>query len=348
MENKSFIRIAPNSRIPKYRQIVNSITEDVNHGKLDIGFRIPSINELSEHYYVSRDTVEKAYNILKKEGVIESKKGRGYFIANTLKVGYKRILFLLNKFSDYKLKIYKAFLGEFGPEVKVDFYVYHCDQQLFINKVNESLGQYDYFIVMPHFKDDENYHQNCSDRVLETIRKIPLNKLIIMDNKLDQLGEDVATVYQDFKMDIYHALTEAKEGLVKYEKLILIFPDNSLYPHPQEIKFGFRKFCGEYKFDFEIIDSSEEEFEMQAGDAFIVVKENDLVNIISQVKANGLNLGVDLGVISYNDTPLKKFLGITVITTDFEEMGKIAQKFISSNKRDQIKNNFTLINRGSI
>ncbi|WP_460542931.1 GntR family transcriptional regulator, partial [Echinicola sediminis] len=318
MENKNFIRISTDSRVPKYRQIVNSITEDVNNGNFEKGRRIPSINELSEQFYVSRDTVEKAYILLKKEGIIESRRGKGYYIANAKEIQTKKILFLLNKFSDYKLKIYKAFLSSFGPDVKVEFYVYHCDQDLFINKINEALGQYDRFIIMPHFKDERNHHLNCNDEILTSLQKIPANKLLIMDNKLEQLGEGIASIYQDFKMDIYFALLEAENYISKYNKLILIFPDNNLYPHPQEIKIGFRKFCIENEIDFEVIDSSDDEFELKSGDAYIVIQENDLVGIISQIKECHMELGKDIGIISYNDTPLKKFLGVTVFTTDFE------------------------------
>jgi DNA-binding GntR family transcriptional regulator len=64
------IRIDSESRIPKYHQIVNSIIEDIEKGLLTVGQRIPSINEISEEYYLSRDTVEKAYNLLKEKQII--------------------------------------------------------------------------------------------------------------------------------------------------------------------------------------------------------------------------------------------------------------------------------------
>ncbi|AWW28867.1 transcriptional regulator [Echinicola strongylocentroti] len=348
MNDTSFIRISPNSRVPKYRQIVNSITEDVNGGKLEIGARIPSINELSERHYVSRDTVEKAYKILKEKGILKSKKSIGYYIANTMEEGGKKVLLLINKFSDYKLKIYKAFLAALDQDFKVDFYVYHCDDQLFVNKLNESIGQYYLFVVMPHFKNENDLHVSINDKVLNVLKKIAPNKLIVMDNKLEELAGPVPAIYQDFKMDIYYALIEANLYIQKYKKLILIFPANSLYPHPQEIKIGFRKFCVENDVDFEIIDSSGEVCDVQKGDAYIVIQENDLVGIISQIKEMGVELGKDIGVISYNDTPLKQFLGITVFTTDFESMGRIAAGFIKSNKKEQLKNEFIFINRGSI
>ncbi|WP_185965281.1 hypothetical protein [Flavobacterium franklandianum] len=40
----------------------------------------------------------------------------------------------------------------------------------------------------------------------------------------------------------------------------------------------------------------------------------------------------DVGVISYNETPLKALLGITVISTDFKGMGEAAAKIILDKK----------------
>lgn len=37
----------------------------------------------SEEFYLSRDTVEKAYNILKERNVISSIRGKGYYITRT-------------------------------------------------------------------------------------------------------------------------------------------------------------------------------------------------------------------------------------------------------------------------
>ncbi|WP_200980006.1 GntR family transcriptional regulator [Echinicola sp. 20G] len=346
MSPHNFIRISSESRVPKYRQIINSITEDVSTGKLEKGRRIPSINELSEQYYISRDTVEKAYKYLKNEGIIESQRSKGYYISNVKKKSAKKILFLLNKFSDYKLKVYKSFISELGPDVNVEFYVYHCDQHLFVNKVNESLELYDKFIVMPHFKDSRNIHINSCDEVQTCLNKIPSNKLIFMDNKIEKHDEN-SVVYQDFMMDIYYSLCEGREYLEKYKKIILVFPSNNLYPHPQEIKIGFKKFCIEFSYNYEIIDSIDEEIDLMSGDCFIAVQENHLVGIISQIKDGSMTLGKEIGIISYNDTPLKKLLGISVVTTDFEAMGVLGAAIVKGELKGAIKNNFKFINRGS-
>jgi DNA-binding transcriptional regulator YhcF (GntR family) len=72
-----FISIDENSRVPKYKQIVDAIIYNIATGKLQINQKIPSINLFSENFFISRDTVEKAYNILKDRKVITSIKGAG-------------------------------------------------------------------------------------------------------------------------------------------------------------------------------------------------------------------------------------------------------------------------------
>ncbi|WP_332913348.1 substrate-binding domain-containing protein [Algoriphagus boritolerans] len=62
-------------------------------------------------------------------------------------------------------------------------------------------------------------------------------------------------------------------------------------------------------------------------------------------------LGRDIGVISYNDTPLKEILadGITTISTDFHQMGKtIAEQILGTEDRIPIKNQFRMTLRKSL
>lgn len=75
MQNTSMIKlikIDEDSRVPKYKQIVDSILQNIANGNLKINQKIPSINSFSEEFYMSRDTVEKAYNILKERKIISS------------------------------------------------------------------------------------------------------------------------------------------------------------------------------------------------------------------------------------------------------------------------------------
>ncbi len=59
-------------------------------------------------------------------------------------------------------------------------------------------------------------------------------------------------------------------------------------------------------------------------------------------------MGTDIGVISYNETPMKALLGITVISTDFKGMGETAAKLVLKNKKEMAKNPFNYFERNSL
>lgn len=83
IEDKMIISIPENSRKPKYVQVVDSITNNISIGNFVMDDKIPSINMLSEELYLSRDTVEKAYKILKERKLINSVRRKGFYIART-------------------------------------------------------------------------------------------------------------------------------------------------------------------------------------------------------------------------------------------------------------------------
>lgn len=347
MHINKYIKIDENSRVPKYKQIVDSIVDNISIGHLKFNDKIPSINSFSEQFYLSRDTVEKAYNILKKDKIIISIRGKGNYIARTELLSKTNILFLVNKVSSYKMIIYNSFIKKLGMNYHTDMNIYHCDESLFLNLLKKNIGGYDYYVIMPHFKTEKLLHLSITNKITEAINEIPSEKLIILDNLLD-IKEEHTEVYQDFENDIYFALTEGLAKIRKYKKMFLIYPENTHYPYPKRILSGFRKFCVKYNLEFEILNEIYKDIILKEGDLFITIEESDLVNLIKQIRDEEYILGKDIGVISYNDTPLKDLLGITVISTDFKKMGTKAARMILKKEQGKIKNPFDFIDRNSI
>lgn len=322
-------------------QIVDSITDAIRRGNYKMGDRIYSINELSNEYFLARDTVQKAYNILHERGVITSVKGKGYYVQNTnIDVAYK-VLLLFSKMSNYKKQIYNSFVQTLGKNAVVDIKIHHFNTALFSEHITSNINNYDYFVVMPHFYDDPA-------RALEVIKSIPEEKLIILDKFIPLAGFHGAAVYQDFQNDIVEALENGLDLLSKYDKLFLVFPGGGKYS--PEIVQGFRNFCLQNNFRNEVLDEINEHTTIAPKQAYIVIEESDLCNLIKKARAKNLPIGKDIGIISYNDSPLKEILldGITVITTDHSQMGETAAKLILENRKEKIKNPFVLIRRGSI
>lgn len=333
------------SSVPKYIQIVKSIKSMIMVGKLKYGDKIPSINNLSAEYYLSRDTVEKAYTILKNQGIIESVRGKGFYISHHSDLSKFKILLLFNKLSAYKKEIYNSLLIQMEDRAEVVFQVYHCEYSLFKKILDQQKESYDYYIIMPHFKKD------CEQKAIDLIKQLPKEKLILLDHQIEGINEYFGSVFQDFKMDIYMALKQLKSKLEKYQKLFLVFPFHSNYPYPEQILLGFKKFAVEENFDFEIISEISTDRNPAKGEAYVIIEENDLVHLIKKARQfKDLVIGKNLGILSYNETPLKEVLqkGITVITTDFSAMGKLTADMILSKEGKKIKNEFKVIVRESL
>lgn len=329
------------SKIPKYQQIVDCITDAIRRGKLKKDQRIYSINEMSNEYFLSRDTVEKAYNILRGRGVISSIRGKGYFIENVFIHVPVKVLLIFNKISNYKKQVYSAFIEAIGPDALVDLKFHHYNTQIFKSLIDNHINEYNYFVVMPHFYEDQ-------DEAYQILRSIPPDKLVILDKKVTFNDIKAAAVYQDFENDIVDALEGGLDLLQKYNELYLVFP--KLIPYPSEIVRGFRKFCMHNDYKYEIIPEINYSTVVRPGKAFIVIEETDLVNLIKKCRLKKLKIGKEIGIISYNETPLKEILldGITVISTDHENMGQAAAHLILENSKEKIKNPFKLIRRKSL
>ncbi|MGB6151402.1 MAG: GntR family transcriptional regulator [Pricia sp.] len=341
------VQIDEISRVPKYRQIVDSIIHHISIGNLKMDEKIPSINRFSEEYLLSRDTVEKAYSILKDRKIITSIRGKGYYVTRTKLLSKTNILILINKPSSYKIRIYNAFINSIGANAHTDLFIYHCNETLFLNLMEKHANAYDYYVIMPHFKSETLEHRSSTDKIVQAIGNIPKERLVIVDNQLGTSG-DIIKVYQDFENDIYDALTEGLPKIKKYGRLILVYPTKSVYPYPKRILYGFKKFCTENELDFEVIDEVFDDIILRRGDLFITIEELDLVTLVNQIRKDEYEIGKDIGVISYNETPLKELLGITVISTDFQAMGATAAEMILNNRKGMVKNPFRFIDRESV
>lgn len=137
------------------------------------------------------------------------------------------------------------------------------------------------------------------------------------------------------------------ERLSKYHTLKFVFPRNSYYP--SEILIGFEKFCKDYAFSYKVISEIDAE-QVSKGEVYINVMENDLISLIEKILLTELIVGEDVGIISYGEVPLKKVIlkGITTVSPDFKEMGKIAAELILSGSKEHITTPFQLILRNSL
>lgn len=338
MKSVHCIEINEFSATPKYQQVVNSVITSIRKNELKIGDVLPSINEVSFEFDISRLTVEKGYNELRKMGIVQAIQGKGYFIASTSIKQNLRILLLFNKLSVHKKTIYDAFVKNLPQEAAIDFYVYHNDYTLFKRLLDHPKENYTHYVIIPHFSENE-------PKALQLINELPKEKLILVGKKPNGISGEYGAVYENFEKDIYQALTQALQSLRKYQTLKIIFPENSY--SASEIVKGFVSFCQDHAFQSKIVRSNDF---ISEGDLYITLTEEDLVQILEKVIALEWTLGKQIGLISYNETPLKKFImnGITTISTDFERMGATAADLVLNSSKNQIENPFYLTLRASV
>ncbi len=328
------------SATPKYQQLANSIVKAIEERKLQVDDVLPSINELSFQFEICRDTAEKGYKYLKNQGIIGSVPGKGYFIKRVDVNRTTKIFLMFNKLSPHKKIIYDSFVATLGEGATIDFYIYNNDLGLFKKLLQNSNTDYNYFVILPHFiEGGDKAHQ-----ILNTIDK---EKLILLDKIIPGVTGNFGAVYENFEDDIYTALVQALPQLEKYETIKLIFPENSYYP--EEIIKGFTTFCQEFTFNYSVVHDIGEE-KIKKGEVYINLMDQDLVVLIEKIIESKLKVGKDVGVISYNETPLKKIIlnGITTISTDFEAIGAEAARIVQENDLRHVHVPFSLTLRASL
>ncbi|OMQ07880.1 GntR family transcriptional regulator [[Flexibacter] sp. ATCC 35103] len=301
------------SDIPKYQQLVNGINNAIAENILQKGDLLPSVNSICKTNQLSRDTVFKAYSILKDQKVVDSVPNKGYYVLGET----RKVLLVLDTFKAYKEVLYHSFVNNLPDNVITDVQFHHYNIDVFKTIINNSVGKYYKYVVM-NFDHKE---------VLPTLSAIANDKLLLIDWNIHTEKQN-NYVFQDFGKAFYESLEKAQDLFKKYKSVHFIYPDYT--HHPKETLEYFKKFCIDFKFKYEVITNSKK-FNIEKGIAYISVSDRILGHFLEQCKEKDLEPGTDVGFLSYNETPMKKFIykGISVVSTDFNELGTKAAAFIT-------------------
>lgn len=322
--------------MPKYRQIIEAILNLIEMGALKKGDQIPSLTDMCKTYNLSQDTVLAAYNDLKSKGIIISRIGKGYFVSKTRSDVQHNVLLLFDTFTAYKENLYQSLKSSLISKSNEQIFFHNNNIKMFQTILEDSAGEYSEYVIMP------------IDHPLafESIRKLPSNKVYILDLGREKYKKLFPYVCQDFERDIYRVLKSNGLLIRKYQRMILVIPTQQF--HFRSIAKGFKDFCKQLPISFEIVNTLST-FNIKPYDGFVVVDDKDLVTLVHWCRKHQMKTGKDIGIISYNETPLKGIVdsGITTISTDFTQMGKSMAEMIINNQRQKIDNPFCLINRHS-
>ncbi|RZJ58121.1 MAG: GntR family transcriptional regulator [Hymenobacter sp.] len=334
------LQFNPAAMTHKSTQIVQSIVADIERGTLRHGERLPSLCQLSTEYEVGRDTVERAYRTLKAQGHCTSRQGSGYYVQAPAPAKL-RVLLIFNTLSSCNKEVYYAFLEALGDQAKVDLQIHHYSSRCLRQILEQNLGHYNCYVVMPHFAPAEKL-ADCQ----AALTLVPASQLVLLDKNMPSLAANCLRVFQDFNRDIFAALEDLRDLLAKYQRLVLVLP-NGQNSYPDEISWGFRTFCLMHQLVYAVQCSDARETP-RCATAYITVETTDLAELIKEARHQAYILGADIGLLSFNETPLKELLDITVITTDFEAMGRTTAQLLLAKKQVTVRNPFYTIRRTSL
>ena len=88
---------------PKYFSLMEQLRNDIVSGAIRLGEKLPSENELSQRYSLSRHTVRKALGILEQDGYVEAFHGKGTYCSENMRhiKKSKNIAVVTTYISDY-------------------------------------------------------------------------------------------------------------------------------------------------------------------------------------------------------------------------------------------------------
>lgn len=336
------IAVDQNSQIPVYKQLIKSIQELKERRIYNEGDFIPSMNELAAELKISKETVKKAYSILREKGVIESAQGKGFYITGNGNHKIK-ILVLFDKISTYKQVLYSSFLNTIENEAEITIRLHNQDIELFEEFIEENLDKFDYYLITPHFPlNEENQKQ-----IIKILKRIPNRKLILLDRNITGLSGNFGTIYQDFENDIYDGLNQGIDILRAYNKLNVLTMPGSMYA--SLILKGIKKFCNDNKINIEIHSNINTD-QIKEKEAYLIINsqlDTELIELAKAAKSRNLKIGSDIGIISFNESPINEIIldGLTTVSTDFRQMGEQAARMIMDKMMKKVKCDFRLIRR---
>ena len=90
------------------------------------GESLPSVSLICEQFGLSRDTVFKAYSLLRSQGTVMSHPGKGYYVTDHI----TKVFVFLDTFKAYKEVLYDSFFHNLPRDVIADVNFHHYNPKL--------------------------------------------------------------------------------------------------------------------------------------------------------------------------------------------------------------------------
>jgi len=320
---KNIEHLKSNNSLSKHQHLVQGIIQSIDEEEIKIGDKLPSINAMVREIGYARKTIVRAYEELKNRGLIESKKVQGFYLVSSETNVTLRIALVLFSFKIFQEDFYNTLRNELGKKYQIDIFFHHNNVSIFEDIVSNITGKYGKYIIAPI--------QNSV--ITSMLRNFSAQKLLLVDRYLD-LGPEYSFVAQEFEKATYDGLIDLLPDIRKYEGIIFI--DDQFSHSPMGIQKAFKRFLSDNSFNGYI----EKEFisgNVKKNYLYFIKNDTALWYFLKEVAEKEYELGKDLGVLSFDDNVVKQILfgGITTLSTDFNNMAKIAADHVKCGSKIQ-------------
>ena len=339
------IKIDLKSQTPVYKQLISNVETAIHDGEYRYGDLLPSMNELSLQLGISKETVKKAYSLMRDKGIISATQGKGFYVSSENSGQKPKILVLFDKLSTYKQVLFSSFSSTIGTQGEITIRLHNQQVELLEYYIDENLDLFDYYVITPHFPLDEPTQR----RAVKALTRIPNRKLILLDRYIESLPGNYGVAYQDFTNDVYDGLMQASKKLQKQNKLNIITEASSLYY--SFIREGAERFCADHGIPCEFHQTVTPEI-VRPQEVYLILNgqlDTELIDLARAAKEKKLKAGRDIGFISYNESPINEIVlnGLTTISTDFRQMGAVAARMILDKQLRKVKCDFRMTRRST-
>lgn len=326
---------------PKYYTLMEQLKEQILNGEISPGEKLPSENELSARYRISRHTVRKALAILENEGCVEAVHGKGTFCSEGMRHGKnsKNIAVITTYISDYIF-----------PEV--------------IRGIDEVLSRNGYSIIL---KNTGNSRQKEAEHLRDLLEKDidgcivePSKSQLLCRNmdlyqKLDQFGIPyvfIQGLYEQMKEKPHILMDDCQGGYLVTKHLLELGHRRILGVFKADDSQGKERHKGYVKalqeagilYDPDLViwfHTEDRRTKPAAGvkmlleqgtmaDGVVCYNDQTAVQVISMLKENGYRIPEDMSVTGYDNSLYARHgeVGLTTIAHPQEKLGEMAAELL--------------------
>lgn len=337
-------KLTTNGSEPIYKQLVTQTEHAIRSGRLAAGEMLPSMNELATSLGISRETVKKAYSILTERGIVIPRQGKGFFAADLSRNAKPQVLVIFDRFTLYKQILFSGFTEVLGDAAEITILNHNQSPDLLEYYLDTNLDNFDYYVITPHFPLDAESQAHA----VKQLSRIPRRKLIMLDRLQPGFPGSFGAVYQDFENDIRSGLEEGLDAASQTRFLRVVTLPTSLYG--SIICRGVERFTREHGIRVEFLSDIPDQIKL--GDTFLLLNsqlDNGIVALAHKIYESGLEIGSDVRIIAYNESDMHELVlgGLTTVSADFREMGRLAAGMILSRNLEKIHCPFRMIRRST-